>query len=739
MTRGVRWIAWPFVILASLVLNAWALWAEAPSGVWNSLGPSGGYVTSLVVAPGASGGLYAGTFGGGVFESTDGGTTWTAKNTGLADLYVLALACDPKHPTTLYCGTYSQCAFKSVDGGTTWMNVRQGLGANSVKCLLVSPASSKTVFAGGNNGLYRSTDGGLSWQSLRALNTTSLAVNPASPKEIYAATINGLIVTTDGGNSWNDAPLDASTNVVLGGTATAPGTVIVGCFQGGIAVSTDGAQTWTTAAGPIATANVVSLARDPSTPNTLYAGASHNGGVFKSSDGGTTWAPLPGALTNPNVFALTVVSGQGRTLLAGTGPYDDSLSVGGVIGGAGVFASQDDGASWQPANAGLIATSLSGVAVNPSRPSELYAATLGGGLFKSEDGGTSWSAEGAGKFNYNVTSVLLDPSNPNQLFAATAPNAFFDSISPGGIYGSPDGGSTWQTIDAWTPAPDVLSLAAAPTQPTTLYAGQYWTGGLYRSTDGGQTWAQTALDTLGVERVVTVPTASGSVYVISGGNLFDSTDAGATWNEIYRNAVTTVAVAPSNPQRLYVGGFYQGIAISSDGGQSWTQALYGQTIEAIAVDPEDPDKAYAGVVGQGMFETSDGGTTWEPFGAGLENTSIEAAQLDAQNGILYAGTGGGGLYGINLHPSPSASPVVSKIKGGGSPFRLTLQGSDFHADVRVYLGYVSPAWRAMTVTGDSKLVLTGGKALQAQFPSGQPVTVLVVNADGGSTAVSYTR
>lgn len=88
---------------------------SAGTNVWTSNGPEGGYIFTLAIDPAMSTSLYAGTWGSGVFKSTNGGRNWEAVNTGLTNTDVLALAIDPMATTTIYAGTHSG-VFKSTNG-----------------------------------------------------------------------------------------------------------------------------------------------------------------------------------------------------------------------------------------------------------------------------------------------------------------------------------------------------------------------------------------------------------------------------------------------------------------------------------------------------------------------------------------------------------------------------------------------------------------------------------------------
>ena len=129
----------PLLILAGLASPASTV--SAGVGVWTSGGPYGGDIRALAIDPANPATLYAGTTGGGVFKSTDGGGSWAAVNTGLTSVPSYALAIDPTTPATLYAGgTEGGGVFKSTDSGGTWAAANAGLTERYVRALAINPS-----------------------------------------------------------------------------------------------------------------------------------------------------------------------------------------------------------------------------------------------------------------------------------------------------------------------------------------------------------------------------------------------------------------------------------------------------------------------------------------------------------------------------------------------------------------------------------------------------------------------
>src|SRR5262245_3779016 len=129
---------------------------------WLQRGPEGGEIRSLAIDPQTPTTVFAGTAGGGVFRSLDGGTSWAAMNVGLTDTSVPVLAIDPQTTSIVYAGTAQSGVFRSTDGGATW--VQRGLSSLSVASLAIDPQTASSIYAGTTSGgVFHSVDGGGSW------------------------------------------------------------------------------------------------------------------------------------------------------------------------------------------------------------------------------------------------------------------------------------------------------------------------------------------------------------------------------------------------------------------------------------------------------------------------------------------------------------------------------------------------------------------------------------------------
>ena len=305
-------------------------------------------IRDLAIDPNDSAIIYAGTHGGGVFKSEDGGLNWADMNLGLTDLDVQALAIDPNDPAIIYAGTNGGGVFRWDNNGGSWVEHNNGLTGpygHYVQALAVDPDNSAIIYAGSNgNGVFKSEDGGLNWADvnigLTDLDIQALAVDRDNSAIIYAGTS--------------------------------------GC---GVFKSEDGGLIWAEIHTGLTDLDIYALAIDPNDSAIIYAGT-HGAGVFKSEDGGLNWADVNTGLTDTAIQALAI------------DPDDSAIIYSGTYGG-GVFKSGDSGLNWADMNTGLTDLNVQALAVGPNDSAIIYAGTHGGGVFSSDDGGLNWAQKWA--------------------------------------------------------------------------------------------------------------------------------------------------------------------------------------------------------------------------------------------------------------------------------------------------------------------------------------------------------
>jgi hypothetical protein len=313
-----------------------------------------------------------------------GDNVWTGSGP-LGGERVNGIAVDPFDPATAYVATRG--IFKSSDGGRSW----QSLADYWVEAVAIHPAASATLYAAqcGSSGIVKSTDGGLTWAAagsgLANRCVTSLAIDPLNPSTIYAGTNEGVFRSTDGGASWRSirSGMDFLLNVLaLAIDPVSPSTIYAGALLEGVFKSTNRGDRWNAASSGLPTIpnpfvpsvlhppTIEALAVDPVSPSTLYAGASLPAGLFRSTNGAASWTTITPPAGGASVYTLVLDPSASGTVYAGFLSFS----------GSGVWRSQDGGASWSSFSHGLSESSVTALAIDRSG-THLYAGTFPGEVF----------------------------------------------------------------------------------------------------------------------------------------------------------------------------------------------------------------------------------------------------------------------------------------------------------------------------------------------------------------------
>jgi ligand-binding sensor domain-containing protein len=338
---------------------------------WRQIGPYvGGATCFATMGPR----VFAGMVGGGIFVSTDNGTSWTAVNTGLPDSNVTALAVSG---TSVLAGT-SSGVFLSTDNGAHWTSAISGLYVYSF-----GVCGAKLFAAAADSGerIFLSTDSGISWTAANMpfpRFSSMVQLDSILYAGVNDGTMGGLYLSPDNGDSWtlssNGLAAPYVSALAVSGTAVFAGT------GNGIYRSTNSGASWAVVDSGLASTNVRALAVSGST---LFAGT--DSGIFHSTDNGDTWHTANSGLVSKSVFAL---SASGTRIFAGT-----SL---------GISVSTDNGSNWAVRKLGR--NPCVGITALAARGSELFvAAAWGGGskslqpvencVFHSTDNGESWTPQ----------------------------------------------------------------------------------------------------------------------------------------------------------------------------------------------------------------------------------------------------------------------------------------------------------------------------------------------------------
>ena len=601
-----------------------------PDAGWRNLGPDLGAVWAPInIDPAGSGTIYTGSIGGGVRKSTDNGVTWSAVNDGLAPRAIYSLAMDAAGPEVIYAGAFSPIAaepsgvYKSSDGGASWELQPEGLGIPF--CLTADPHTPGRVFVGGLGGeIKRTLDGGDTWEVVREADDaiTSIVIDPNNPNRVYASGTTGSIQSTNGGSNWtsmSDLPqvvwalaIDpANTRVLYAATN-----------DDGIWRSTNSGATWHPLGSiPHATFGIMV---DP-TAQSLYASTS--GGVWHSSNGGASWQQT--SLSHQTVYTTSI--GPGGDLYAGTS--------------TGIALSLNFGTTWTDPDPTLGDSKAFGYAitVDPNAGKNLWVTTLGSTILTSQNRGTTWGAFDEGYSGHETRKINIDPTNSNRIYLG--------SFTGGGLFKSVDGGATWErrvfggaNVYVWVPVID-------PVSPNIVYAGTNGHG-LFKSTDYGDTWTAIPDVSEVVQGITVDPRDHNIVFAATREGILRSSDEGATWtNVLDTGPAWNITIVGGSSQVVYATLKRFGVFRSSDGGETWEAINNGVTNKTmgraapVIVASDDATVLYVGSEGGGgVFKSVDAGDSWFQVNLGLDDTSVFGLARDPKVGDRLYASGPHGIW-----------------------------------------------------------------------------------------------
>ena len=668
--------------MCRLMLAAWCFWVTTGSLFaqpfsprlydsmrWRMIGPyRGGRTVAAAGAPGRPNVFYIGVCNGGVWKTTDYGHVWTPIFDDQPTGSIGAIAVAGADPNTIYVGSgeglqrpdlsVGDGIYKTTDGGKTWqhLGLRDG---QQIAQILVDPRDANRVFVAvlghpygpnAERGVYRSTDGGATWQPVLTKDENTgavdLAFDPANSQTVFAVLWAARQAPWEVGSSW---------------TISA---------NNGLYKSSDGGTTWRqiTAGLPTAADGLgrIGLAFAPSAPQRLYAvlGATKSGGVYRSDDGGENWRRVNGdprlwgrdgdfneVRVDPKnadvVYVANVVTWKstdgGQTFAAFRGapggddyhrlwinPDDPKIIL--LAGDQGAVITVNGGETWsswynQPT------AQFYHVSTDNAFPYRVYGGQQESGsagvASRGGDGEITfreWHPVGAEEYGY----VAPDPLRPNVIFGGKLSR--FD----------------WTTGDAQDVTPEpvragqyrfvrTMPLLFSPLDPRILYfAGNV----VFRTLNGGHSW-----------QVISPDLTRASYDVPATLGAFTGLDPE---HGQHRGVVYTIAPSFTRINLLWAGTDDGLIHVTHDGGRTWKNVTPPppaltpwSKVSLLEASHFDTLEAYAAVnrfrlddLHPHIFRTKDGGKTWAEVAAGIPaNEVVNAVREDpVRRGLLFAGS-----------------------------------------------------------------------------------------------------
>ena len=729
---------------------------------FRGIGPAltSGRITDIAVVPDDTSTWYATAASGGVWKTVNAGITWEPIFDDQGSYSIGCVTIDPANPLVVWVGTgennsqrsvsYGDGVYKSTDGGTTWNNV--GLGESEhIGRILVDPRDSNVVWAaaqgplwraGGDRGLYKSTDGGETWElSLEISEHTGVSdivMDSRDPDVLYAAAyqrrrrqwtlINGgpesaIYKTTDGGANWvqleNGLPEEEMGRIGLA-LALADEDVVYAIIEsiddaGGFFRSTDAGANWekmndyTSGSGQY----YQEIIADPHDVDRVY---SMDTWMQVTEDGGRTWSQVPETAKHVDNHALWI------------DPVDADHLIAGCDGG--VYESFDRGANWRFMSNMSLGQFYKGALDNDLPFYNVYGGTQDNNTL----GGPSRTVSNHGITNRDwFVTVGGDGFDP--AIDPTDPDIVYSQWQHGGLvrFDRKNG----ETIDI-QPQPEPgeeplrwnwdSALIISPHSPTRLYfAAQR----VFRSDDRGDSWTPVSDDlTRQIDRnqleimgkVWSVDTVAknrstsfyGSIVALSESPLVEgllyagtddgvvavTSDGGDTWERFETfpgvpdmSYVSDVEASLHDPDTVYAvfdnhksGDFAPYILESTDRGRSWTSIASdlperGSTY-TIALDHEREELLFAGTE-FGVFASVDGGGHWVQMTAGIPTIAVRDLEIHRRENDLVAVTFGRGFYILDDYtPLREIAP-----DGLGESPRIFAPRQALHYNESMELGY----------------------------------------------------
>jgi photosystem II stability/assembly factor-like uncharacterized protein len=638
---------------------------------FRSIGPAftSGRIADLAVHPNKRT-WYAAAASGGVWKTENAGTTWTPIFDAQASYSIGAVVLDPKNPEIVWVGTgennaqrsvsFGDGVYKSEDGGRTWKNMglRQ---SEHIGKIVIDPRDSKVVYVaaqgplwaeGGERGLYKTTDGGVTWTKIlggaKWAGVNEVELDPRNPDILVAST-------------WQRH------RHVWGYLAGGP--------ESALHRSTDGGTTWTKISGVPEGEARIGLARAPSDPDVLYAiveAANERGGVFRSDDNGVSWRRQGGFQTISLYYQRIFVDPKDADRVYAMDTY--------------VMVSDDAGRTFTQLGEASKHVDNHVIWIDPDA-TDHYLVGCDGGLYESFDRGRSWRFFG----NLPIPQFYkIDVSREAPFYHVYGGTQ--DNFSFGGPARTAHGNGIRNSDWFVTAGGDGFQSRVDPRDPTTIYA-ESQNGGLVRfdrrtgnairiapEEEPGEAPARWYWDT----PLVISPFANTRLYYASQ-RVYRSDDRGDSWTPIspdlsrniprtamkmqgrlwsvdavarntstsYAGSVTALAESPKAEGLLYAGTDDGLLHVTEDGGKNWRKVASipgvpdSSFVAYLEASPHDANVAYAAINNfkRGDFapylvRTNDRGRTWTVITGGLPTRgpthTIRADHVTP--GLLFAGT-----------------------------------------------------------------------------------------------------
>lgn len=732
---------------------------RSANGNWTQLGPVSvptngtgqptglGRLNCIGFHPSSSTTFYVGSPSGGIWKTTNGGTNWTNLSGSMPTLGVSAILIHPTTPNTIWIGTGDRDhgdapgmgVYKSTDGGTTWSASNSGMGNKTVSMMLLHPTNSNIILAATSGGIYKSTDGGASW-SLKSSSYyfKDIRFKPGDPTIVYATESGSFYRSTNTGDTWTEitSGVLAGTRMVIGVSAANSAYVYLiqtdGPFVGCMRSTNSGVSFTTRSTSP----NIMDyscdgsgtssqawydlcIAVDPSNAETLYVGGIN---TWKSTNGGTSWA-----INEHWVGDCSVPAVHADIHALDFSPLNSRLY---NSNDGGLYYTANGGTSYTDISSGLAIAQVYKIGQSATSESLVINGYQDNGT--ATNVGTAFTTVIGG----DGMECIIDYTNSNYRYGALyygdirryTGSGYYYTIAKNGVNGITESGgwitpyilhetnasvmfigykNVWRTtnVKATTPTWSMISsgettdcrvLEQSPANVDILYVVR--SGQLKRSDNANATtptWTTCALPGGYTPTDLEAhPTNSNIVYATAGYYVYKSTNKGASWTSIsgtlpsvYTNCLV---YDETTNEGLYVGnqtGVYYKEASMSDwvAFNTGMPAVDVRELEIFESTNYSSRRIKAATYGRGLW-TSDliEISTTDPC---MNSTAIGGC--GSSYAQTYSGGGSGIWYTSTANPCGYTTPGVEQVYSFTAPLTGT-----YSIQVTAASGYVDYLWKA---------------------------------------------
>ena len=699
---------------------------------WSLIGPSTPPVSSVSFYPGMgrintvafngadTNTMYIGSPAGGVWKTTNGGTSWTPKGDNNANLGVSHIVIDPTTPTTLYLATgdwdgvnnRSLGVLKSTDSGDNWANTGLMFSLtdnNLISKLLIDPNNVNTVFATTKNSIKRTTDGGNTWADVHIENNSffnDIQYKTGSNSIIYATTKNGEFYrSTNNGDTWSLVSSPANNRLDIAQTANDVNLLLSLDENGVIRKSTNQGTTWTT----ISTIPEYSsqggynmtLAISPIDKDLILAGGVEG---WRSKNGGTSWEKyLDGYWVNGNPYFYVHSDHHDMLFVPGTN-IAFSLNDGGIFKGD---ASLD--AAWTDLSSGLAITQYYNVSGTPQDAGKLILGAQDNDIAIFADNGFKGENPGSdgveGLWDYSNSNIAWTCSQQGSLSRTT--DGFATDAE---LLTTPDG------------APFVWELEIHPTTPTTIYGGF---ADIHKSTNRGDSWTNLNSGVGTIEFISIAPSNADIIYVSGeNGQVKKTSNGGTTWQSVnlpQTGTVKSIEIHPTTPTEIYIAysGYSAGkVYKSTNSGSTWTNitgTLPNIPTHQIRYKTGSTDGELFLATDLGVYYRTNTANDWVKLGSGLPNVIVYDIEIHYGTEKIRAATYGRGVWeasistaalGVEDETLPENAIVLYPNPAKNKNFSIKLNNLDSESNILIYNVIGSVVRNFSTSKAEEKIDLT---------------------------------